>query len=85
MASKTVALEEGLTSYQQGLESAGFSTVIIRNVDKDTKWQQADLLVLNGMDENLMGIQSTKTKIPVIAANGQTVDELVEIARERLM
>lgn len=83
MGQKTIALEEGLRRLQQPLKEAGFSTV---EMDKEGKmgWQQADLVIVSGLNDNLMGIQNIETQVPVIRAAGLTAGEIINLARERL-
>lgn len=80
---RTIALEEGLSQYRQALHEAGFNTVeIAKGANEDLF---ADLVLVTGMNENMLGTHDTSTVVPVISVNGLSVREVVEMARQRLM
>lgn len=83
MVTKTIALEKKLNNFKGHLENAGFKTIEF-NMNSNTGWQNADLVVLSGMNENLMGMQDIQTGVPVINATGLSPDDIVQKAMERL-
>jgi len=84
MEQKTIALEEGLSIFKGPLEEAGFSTVEITRFG-EKEWGDADLVMISGQNNNLMGIQTIETQVPVINVAGLTAEEIVDLARERLV
>lgn len=83
MKQKTIALEEGLGRFRQPLEEAGFSTVEITRFG-ERGFNGADLVMVSGQNNNLMGIQTIGTPAPVINVAGLTAEEIVELVRDRL-
>lgn len=83
MEQKTIALEESLSRFRQPLEEAGFATMEITRFAQ-TDSNRADLVMISGQYENLMGIQTTSTSAPVINVGGLTAEEIVSLARDRL-
>lgn len=84
MEQRVIALEEGLDPYKKALEGAGFSTIDLKGRADTMSWQNADMIMLSGINENFLGIQDAETKVPVISVQGLTADEAVRIARDRL-
>jgi hypothetical protein len=84
LQNKTIAVEGGLTQIKQALEQAGFTTVAMDQQGNQGDFRNASMIVVSGMNDNLMGIQDTDTKAPVISAAGLTAEEVVRIAKERL-
>jgi capsule polysaccharide export protein KpsE/RkpR len=68
---KKVAVESNLTGIAKALENKGYTVVSPKS--------GADVIaaVVMGMDNNLMNIQNTVTKAPVIVAAGLTPEEVV--------
>ena len=83
MERKTIALEEGLGRFRQSLEEAGFSTRQVSRFEEND-WGDADLVMVSGQNDNLMGIQTVRTPVPVINVEGLTVEEIVELAKRSL-
>lgn len=71
-----IAVEENLTPIRNLLREKGYQIVSM------DQFSAADCVVVTGGDDNLMGIQTTLTQAPVIAASGKTAEEIVsEIER----
>jgi hypothetical protein len=83
MLGKTIALEKGQQNLKRALEESGFST-IEAEIPGSNNWLGADMIVITGQRENIMGMQYTETNAPVINAKGLTSEEIVNIAREKL-
>lgn len=68
---KKVAVESNLTGIAKALEQKGYTVVSPNNAS------DAIAAVVMGMDNNLMDIQNTVTKAPVIDASGMTPEEVI--------
>ena len=71
---KIVAVDEALEGLKEVLVSRGYQVIGMEEVDTD----RAHALVISGLDQNIMGMQDIKTKVPVISAEGKTWDEIVK-------
>ncbi|CUH96716.1 hypothetical protein P22_2806 [Propionispora sp. 2/2-37] len=68
---KIVAVEDNLSTIKQALKNKGY-TVVSPNSKENIL-----ACVVMGMDSNLMDIQNTVNKAPVIDAAGMTPDQVV--------
>lgn len=68
---KKVAVEDNLSSIKKALEQKGYTVVSPKSKEN------VMACVVMGMDNNLMDIQNTITKAPVIDAAGMTPDQIV--------
>lgn len=68
---KKVAVEENLPNIAAALTQKGYTVVSPKSRE------QIIAAVVAGMDENLMNIQTTATKAPVINASGLTPEQIV--------
>ncbi|HWR43781.1 YkuS family protein [Sporomusa sp.] len=68
---KKVAVEDNLSTIKQALEKRGYTVVSPKSKES------VMACVVMGMDNNLMDIQSTVTKAPVIDAAGMTPEQVV--------
>jgi hypothetical protein len=68
-----VAVEEGLEDVRQAIEDAGWEAVDLEDAPLD----EVDAVVCTGMDDDLLGDETTTTEVPVISADGLTADEVV--------
>jgi len=75
---KKVAVEPGLKNLHEVIQESGYQVVDPR------KEKQADAFVVSGVKNNLMGMQDTDTKAPVINASGRTPEEIVSSLREKI-
>ncbi|MGE5654055.1 MAG: YkuS family protein [Bacillota bacterium] len=69
---KRIAVEPALSQVKSLLKEQGYE---IMDMDQ---FQNADCVVINGGDDNLMGIQDALTKAPVIDANGMTAQQVLD-------
>ncbi|MFZ5945018.1 MAG: YkuS family protein [Bacillota bacterium] len=69
-----VAVESGLENVSQALQNAGFNVVNLEN----SKMQNVQCIVVSGVDDNVLGIETAQTKAPVINAQGLTAQEVVK-------
>lgn len=73
-----IAVEDNLTPVRDLLQQKGYEIVSLREV------KSADCVVVTGGDDNLMGVQTTLTRAPVIAALGRTAEEIVSLVEQEL-
>lgn len=79
---KTVAVEEGLTPVREYLESQGCQVVDMSNGQNQPSG--ASVMVVTGMDKNLMGMQSVQQNIPVISAEGLSPEDVYNRVKSHL-
>ncbi|MFZ7102963.1 MAG: YkuS family protein [Peptococcaceae bacterium] len=72
---KQIAVEPGLKNITQALQTAGYQVV---DLEKGQNRNNVQCIVISGGDENMLGIQTTLTKAPVINAEGLTVEEVLQ-------
>ncbi|MCL5972329.1 MAG: YkuS family protein [Firmicutes bacterium] len=75
----TIAIEQQLTPYSQALSDAGYRVVPLT----DQTLKNAQAVVVQGSDDNFLGIEDPLTKAPVIDATGLTADQVVDEVRRR--
>lgn len=75
----TVAIGPGVGGLRQLLETEGYRVVSSRDGISD-----ADVVVVSGMDEDLMGIQNTEASASIITAVGKDSDEILADIRRCL-
>lgn len=75
---KIVAVNEELKGLKEALASQGYDVVGLEKGDVD----KADAVVITGMEQNLMGMEDTKSRVPVINAAGKTDEEIVRRINE---
>ncbi|CVK19804.1 MULTISPECIES: YkuS family protein [Sporomusa] len=68
---RKVAVEDNLSAIKQVLTQRGFTVV-----SPESK-ENVMACIVTGMDSNLMDIQHTVTKAPVINADGMTPEQVV--------
>jgi len=73
---KRIALEPNLSNYRDQLQSAGYDIVSLDG--QNVNGQGLSAIVISGTDQNVMGIQDTTTKCPVINAHGMSPQDLVK-------
>ncbi len=80
MAKATVAIEGSLTDVSRELKQEGYNVVDL--TDKNAR--DADVVVITGEDDNVMGMSDISTKAPVIKARGLSAIQIKEELRNRL-
>lgn len=76
-----IAVEASLSPYQAALRDAGFQVVpFARN-----RWPKAAAIIVDGLDDRLMGIETPRTSAPVIDASGFTPDQMVREIQRRIL
>lgn len=75
-----IAVEGNLSNVRKALQNNGFDVV---TMDSSKDLANCDCCVISGVDQNMMGIEDTFTKVPVINAEGMNEQEIVEQVRSR--
>ncbi|MGC4375470.1 YkuS family protein [Fictibacillus sp. Mic-4] len=76
-----IGVEESLTNVSDALRARGYEVVELRN-ENDAKG--CDCCVVTGLDHNMMGIQNTSIKGPVLNAHGLNADEVCSEVEKHL-
>ncbi|MDA8199697.1 MAG: YkuS family protein [Thermaerobacter sp.] len=80
MGETIVALDRDLSRFGPALKAAGFRVV---DAD-DANVGVADVVVLDGLDDHVMGMVTTKFATPTVDATGRTADQVVAAVRQHL-
>ncbi|WP_286228861.1 YkuS family protein [Neobacillus mesonae] len=76
-----IGVEQSLTNVQQALREKGYDVVELK---QESDARNVDCCVVTGLDSNVMGMQDTVSKTPVIDANGMSADEVCREVESRL-
>lgn len=76
---KVVAVEEGLTPITLLLKKEGYDVIGLEG----DRWKSADVVVISGMDSDLMNVQDITTEANVITAAGKTPEEVLRDVKKR--
>ncbi|CAB1127943.1 conserved protein of unknown function [Candidatus Hydrogenisulfobacillus filiaventi] len=76
-----VAVEEDLAPVRMALARAGFTVVSLAG----NAWNEAQAIVVNGLDDRFLGMEDPRTAAPVIDAAGMTPEEVVASVQERAL
>lgn len=76
-----IAVEEGLGNIQKALKEAGHQVVGLNQANQE----RAHVIVVSGVDHNMMQQEDIRTTVPVINASGYTAEEVVEAVRDHLV
>jgi len=80
MRQHVIAVEDGLTSVSNELRQRGHEVV---SIDHGAA-PHADVLVITGGDENIMGMMDVKIDVPVIVAEGRSAQDICDEVDARL-
>jgi hypothetical protein len=73
-----IAVDDSLGPYRQALSRAGYEVVNLRGEPP----HNAAALVVNGIDDRVLGIETAMTPAPIINADGLSVEQVLrEVAR----
>jgi len=75
---KQIAVQPGLENVSQALKAAGYQVV---NLEQNNL-KNVQCVVVSGGDDNMLGIQTTNTKAPVINAEGLSAQDVVERVKQ---
>jgi len=75
---KQIAIEKGLSDVSDYLKSSGYGVSEFDAGQKGSRdiLKKFDAVILSGMDNDFMGIETTSTKVPVIIASGMRPEEI---------
>ncbi len=76
-----IGVEPQLTAVKEALMEMGHEVIDLRS-EEDVDY--CDCCIISGLDKNLMGISHTFLAGPVINAQGQDTNEIVQQVNERL-
>ncbi|MCG8485530.1 MAG: YkuS family protein [Clostridia bacterium] len=80
---KKVAVEDTLTNVKSYLENNGYSVDYLNNSKESLDIY--DAIVVSGLNNNMLGIQNSKTKSSVIVAKGRTPEEIKNELKDRMI
>ena len=73
---KTVAVDDSLKPLTEALKNNGYNVTNIGD-------PQIDAIILNGIDDDFMGMEDVIYDVPIVNAEGKTSDEiLTELKRK---
>lgn len=83
---KNIGIQKELSTVRDHLKSNGFNVyeVDTTNITSDTTLKSFDALVVSGANDNLMGIDDTSTKMPVVNADGLTPTDIEDALNRAL-
>lgn len=76
-----IAVEEGLGNIQKALQEAGHHVVELDPVNQ----KRAHVIVISGIDHNMLQQEDISSNVPVINASGYTPEEVVKAVRQHLV
>jgi hypothetical protein len=71
-----IAIEPTLSNVKDYLSGIGYTVETIDENKKTGSLQDFDVIVVTGLSTNLLGMSGTRTKAPVINADGLTPEEV---------
>jgi hypothetical protein len=72
---KKIAVEDSLTNVRDLLKKNGYDVIDL------SRQKDADVIVVTGLDSNMMNMQDISTEVPVIDATGKTPPEILKHVR----
>ena len=75
-----VAVEDGLTNVKQALEQNGFKAV-----DLSQNIANPVAIIVTGMDENFLGMETVTNEVPVINCTSMTAEQVVTEVQRRIV
>lgn len=81
MARATVAIEGQLSPFSRVLKDAGYHVIPL----DDQALHRAQAIVVQGTDNNFLGMDDPLTKAPVINADGMTPDQVLSQVDRRAL
>lgn len=79
-----IAIDEKLSPIEDFLKRKGYDTQCINMNSENVKNQNYDAFIVSGGDENILGIQDTVSKAPVINAAGLTPEQIDQKIKQKL-
>ncbi|NMP21311.1 YkuS family protein [Sulfobacillus harzensis] len=81
MARATVAIEGQLSPYSRLLQEAGYDVIPLN----DQALHRAQAIVVQGTDNNFLGMEDPLSKAPVINADGMTPNQVLDAVSRRAL
>jgi galactitol-specific phosphotransferase system IIB component len=83
---KNIAVQKGLKHVSEHLTNAGYKVFEFDTRQKASKdfLDGFDAVVMTGMNDNIMGIEDTNTKVPFVEARGMTPQEIQQTIERRV-
>ena len=78
---KKVGIEGSLTDVKELLQSKGYEVEELGNTNNLNKY---DAIIVTGQDSNVLGIENTVTKSPIISARGQSAEDIYQQLQNRI-
>lgn len=75
-----IAVEGNLHNVQKALKNSGFDVITL---ESSQELANCDCCVISGVDQNMMGVETTTSNIPVISAEGMNEQQIVDKVRSR--
>ncbi|WP_366923961.1 YkuS family protein [Metallumcola ferriviriculae] len=76
---KRVAVEQTLRNVGQFLSEKGYEIASLDPLSESkAELHNVNAVIISGQDENLMGMEDTKTRVPVIDARGMTPENIYQ-------
>lgn len=76
----TVAVEDGLTNVKQALKENGFKVV-----DLSQNIANPVAIIVSGMEENFLGMETIVNEVPVINCTSMTAEQVVSEVQKRIV
>lgn len=73
---KTVAVDDSLSPIKNALKREGYEVTCLGD--------PSDAIVLNGMDDNFMGMEDIRQDVPVINAQGKSPEQVLEELKQKI-
>ena len=80
---KKIAVQKNLTPVKNYLENQGYHVQEFDGNASQVVNDNVDAIVITGQDQNIMGDETTSTKVPIIEARGMKPQEIEEILKNR--
>ena len=82
---KKIGIEEGLTNVADFLTNEGYSVKTLKGSTEEnmSSLGDVDAIVTSGLSTDRTGYSNTKTRVPVISAQGLTPQEVKDIIDKR--
>lgn len=83
---KTIGIQKELSTIRDYLKDNGFEVyeVDTTNITSDITLKSFDAVIVNGANDNIMGIDNTETNMPVVNADGLTPVDVLNVLKREL-
>ena len=71
--SSRIVVDDELGNIKSTLKEKGFTVLGMNELDKNP-----DVVIVSGMEKNVMGIQDIQTDVPIISVLGMDEDEVIK-------